>query len=54
MCYIDEYNSDWTLGEYETCTIGQPSFGAYEIGLSDDGPSIGELECGCDYDISDM
>lgn len=64
--YYSDY--DWTLGEYETGTIGhlsygdyecgfgayEPSFGDYECGFDYDSPSFGEYECGCDYDISDM
>ena len=49
--YFDE---DWTLGEYETCTIGGASFGDIECGFDDDFGSFGDYECGCDYDISDM
>lgn len=62
------FGYDWTLGEYETCTIGAPSYGEYECGfgadslsLGDyecgfdaDSPSLGEYECGCDYDWSDL
>ena len=48
--YFDE---DWTLGEYETCTIGGASFGDIECGFDDDFGSFGDYECGCDYDISD-
>ena len=48
------FDNDWTLGEYETCTIGAPSFGEYECGFDADSISFGEYECGCDYDISDM
>ena len=39
--YYDDFNNDWTLGEYEC---------GYDV----DSPSLGEYECGCDYDISDM
>ena len=54
--YNDYHNdhNDWTLGEYETGTIGSPSFGDYECGFSDDSPSYGDYECGCDYDWSDL
>lgn len=52
--YYDEFNNDCTLGEYETGTIGAPSYGDYECGFDIDSPSLGEYECGCDYDISDM
>lgn len=59
---------DWTLGEYETCTIGEPSYGDiecgfgadslslsyYECGFSIDDVSYGEYECGCDWDYSDL
>ena len=47
------FEEDWTLGEYETNSIGSPSFGDYECGCGADSPSLGEYECGVDYDISD-
>ena len=50
----DEFNNDWTLGEYETGTIGALSYGDYECGFDADSPSYGEYECGCDYDWSDL
>ena len=53
----NDYHDDhygWTLGEYETGTIGAPSYGDYECGFSADSPSYGEYECGCDYDWSDL
>ena len=53
MCY-DDFNNDWTFGEYETGTIGSASYGDYECGFDIDSSSLGEYECGCDYDISDM
>ena len=52
--YYDDFNNSWTYGEYETCTIGAPSFGEYECGFDADCVSFGGSECGCDYDISDM
>lgn len=52
--YYDDFNNYWTLGEYETGTIGTPSLGEYECGFDVGSPSFGEYECGCDYDISDM
>ena len=53
--YYNEYDYEWTLGDYETCTDPwAPTYGEYECGLSADSPSFGEYECGVDYDISDM
>ena len=51
--YYDDFNNDQTLGEYETCTIGESSFGEYECGFDAVSPSFGDYECGCDCDYSD-
>ena len=47
------FEESWTLGEYETNTIGSPSFGDYECLADPDGPSFGAYECGADYDYVD-
>lgn len=50
----DEYDTFYTLGEYET--LSDPfdvSYGSYECGFSDDW-SLGDYECGCDYDWDDL
>ncbi|MBQ1186164.1 MAG: hypothetical protein IIX54_00545 [Clostridia bacterium] len=52
--YADEFGNDWTLAEYETCSIGQPDYGYIECGFDIDAPSLAEYECGVDYDITDM
>ena len=51
--YFD-YDNSYSLGEYETGTIGQPSYGEYECGFNADSASLGEYECGCEYDWSDL
>lgn len=49
----DEYDTFYTLGEYETMADPYgPSYGDYEIGYDGD-LSYGEIECGCDYDWCD-
>ena len=47
--YYDEFDNSWTLGEYETGTIGAPSFSEYECGFDTDSLTFDGYECDCDW-----
>lgn len=51
--YDYDFNSNWTLGQYETCTIDSLSFGQYECCTGDYYSGYGE-DSYDGIDVSDM
>ena len=52
--YDYDFYTDFTLGQYETCTIGSQTFGQYECCTYDCGGGYGEYDSYDGIDVSDM